>query len=141
MLNNREKSWNNDQSGFTLLEVLLAGFILFAVLTSMTLVYRGATLSSGKAEQSVMISSAMPSVRNLVSQQLFDSTGKSKQSGTGTFGEVSYRWKALLTHKGSPSIIIQQDQGENIRYSLWHVQLSLKAGELDREYEFQELSW
>ena len=58
------------QRGFTLLEVLLAGFILFMVLSSMTLVYRGALLSSEKASRALSIAAALPMIRVIVTQQL-----------------------------------------------------------------------
>ena len=63
---------NKKSAGFTLLEVLLAAFILFLVITSVTLVYRGAILSSGKAERSLLISGSVPSIRMIITEAFRD---------------------------------------------------------------------
>ena len=57
-------------SGFTLLEVLISGFILFMVVASTTLVYQGALLSSGKAEQSLIFATAVSPIRRIVSEYI-----------------------------------------------------------------------
>ena len=91
------------QRGFTLLEVLLAGFILFLVLTSMTLVYRGAMLSSSKAERSLLMSAAVPSVRSLITESLRSDSPNASHRGADSFGDMDYTWDATLTYTGRPS--------------------------------------
>jgi Tfp pilus assembly protein PilV len=60
----------SSQRGFSLLEVLLAGFILFLVLSSMTLVYRGAILSSAKAESAITFTSSIMPIKQLIADRL-----------------------------------------------------------------------
>ena len=71
----------NRQRGFTLLEVLIAGFILFLVISSMTFVYRGAFLSSNKAESAIKFTAAIPSIKQLVSGKIRASAKEQNLSG------------------------------------------------------------
>ena len=77
--------------GFTLVEVLVSGFILFLVLAAMTDLYRGAILGSSKAEQSLKISSAVSFVRANLSASLRANPPLQEGKGNGKFGEVYYR--------------------------------------------------
>lgn len=131
----------NKQRGFTLLEVLLAGFILFLVLTSMTLVYKGALLSSYKAERSLIMSSAVLPIRRLISDKIQVSTRSVTLSGDGSFGAVTYSWQAILAATGRPSEMIMEHNGDEIQYFLWAVDLRIQQGKMVRSYRFSEISW
>ena len=127
------------QEGFTLLEVLFSGFILFAILTTTTLVYRGAMLSSFKAERSVEISSSAPSIKAIISDIIRDEEFNETSSGAGMFGPIEFEWKAVLTHTGKPSPFLQLSPDS--AYYLWDVELTLTYGAVRRDYLFKELSW
>ena len=129
------------QTGFTLLEVLVSGFILFLVLASMTELYRGALISSGKAEGSLLMSSAVPVLRANISELLRESPPGEVNEGDGKFGRVHYRWTAKLTHIGKPSKILQEDLGRTVEYSLWNIELSLRHKGSRRLYNFSEVTW
>ena len=129
------------QSGFTLLEVLLAGFILFLVLTSMTLVYRGAMLSSSKAERSLLMSAAVPSVRSLITESLRSDAPNASHRGADSFGDMDYTWDATLTYTGRPSEDLQIDAGIELRYFLWDIEVTVSRGDAVRNYRFKEISW
>ena len=128
------------ESGFTLLEVLLAGFILFLVLSSMTMVYRGALLSSSKAELSIDITGSVPFIRVIVTDVLREGKSTEDQWGEGEYGDLAYHWVAQLTHEGQPSPILQETAGD-LRYYLWHIELVVMRGHKERRYEFSEISW
>ncbi len=130
-----------NQRGFTLLEVLLAGFILFLVLTSMTLVYRGALLSSAKAEASLVMTAAVPSIRILITESIRQSSHISDHGGSGSFGNLDYQWVATLAYEGQPSIIAQEDARTKFRYYLWDIDINLSQGNARRNYQFREISW
>ena len=129
------------QRGFSLLEVLLAGFILFMVLASMTLVYRGALISSAKAEKSLSIAAAVPFIRGEISESLHDEFTHFDHRGSGNFGGVVYEWVATVSHEGRPSQIMQEDSGVELKYFLWRIELIVSNGNMIRNYWFREISW
>ena len=124
------------ERGFTLLEVLLAGFILFLVLTSMTQVYRGAMLASGKAEKTLSLVASVPAIRIIVSEAITESLAR---SGEGSYGEIDFTWTAALAYEGLPPFDLRRD-APDIIYYLWDVDLKVTQGNLARQYEFRELS-
>lgn len=136
-----ERVLRASQKGFTLLEVLLSGFILFLVLASMTLVYRGALLSSAKAERSLKVSAAVPSIRILITDDFRVRSKTRDHRGAGRYGGLDYKWVATLTHSGQPSRIVQEDVGRPLRYFLWDVKLTITLGNMVRNYQFREVSW
>ena len=127
------------QSGFTLLEVLVAGFILFLVLNSTTLVFRGALLSSGKAERVLNISAAVPSIRVLISDTFLELTGTTTRSGQGSYGALDYEWNATPIGHGMSSAVAGEESATR-SYYLWDVQLTVTKGNLIRNYNFREVS-
>ena len=130
-----------NQKGFTLLEVLLAGFILFLVLSSMTLVYKGAMLSSSKAERSLETSSVFPSIRKIITDSFRSSSDKPIYSGSGLYLGVEYKWAAKPVQQGRPSEFLIEDMKLDARFVLWDVELNLSNGASNRVYKFRELSW
>ena len=127
------------QSGFTLLEVLLAGFILFLVLSSTTLIYKGALLSSGKAERNLSISAAVPSIRVLISKTFSEVTGTFTRSGAGSYGALDFKWDATLVSRGVSTEVAGEESTRRSFY-LWDVKLELKKGNVVRNYNFREVS-
>jgi prepilin-type N-terminal cleavage/methylation domain-containing protein len=129
----------NRQRGFTLLEVLIAGFILFLVISSMTFVYRGAFLSSNKAESAIKFTAAIPSIKQLVSGKIRASAKEQNLSGQGTYGRFYYSWTGTATHEG---IYVQPDNADDRKYYyLMKVELNVTNGAAIREYSFSELVW
>ena len=131
------------QRGFTLLEVLLAGFILFLTISVTTLIYKGALLSSGKAERSLAISAAAPAIHRLVTEQVRNIGLSNNSLGDGRYGDIEYRWQATLIYIGKPSLALVELNGlqDTQVYSLWNVELSLQKGPLVKTYNFTEISW
>ena len=131
------------QQGFTLLEVLLAGFILFLTIATMTMVYRGALLSSSKAEQSLQMSAAVLPVREVISDGFRNGDFSLSGSGEGTYGQYSYTWEAYLDSTGKAESTIPEFGSQNRMYEfkLWRVEMTLTDGPRYRNYEFRELSW
>ena len=64
-----------------------------------------------------------------------------EQTGEGKYGEFDYHWMATLTHEGQPSRVVQEDSVEELRYTLWRVQLTIQKDDLVRRYHFNELAW
>jgi type II secretory pathway component PulJ len=131
------------QQGFTLLEVLLAGFILFLTIAAMTMVYRGALLSSSKAEQSLEIISSVPFIRVIVTEQLRASSDKKFRQSSGSYGSVEFSWEAVESHIGRPSKTLLQlyNEQDTIEYSLWDVTINLTKKGKTFSHKFSEISW
>ena len=137
------------QKGFTLLEVLVASLILFLVIVTMMNVYRGAILSSSKAERSLSLVAEVPQLRPLITQEIQASSGESYIERSGVIGEISFQWRAEPVIKGraySPenedmdSPFYRSGRGSTLLY-LWVVDLTVSMEGMQRSYQFEELSW
>lgn len=129
--------------GFTLLEVLLAGFILFLTIATTTSIYRGAILSSEKAQASLSIAASVSPIRQMISDGFTSGDYAALGSGSGSYGALKYKWQATLTHSGVAPSIVQDasGMGEDLQYYLWRVELEVLNDSTMRKYEFTEVSW
>ncbi|MDA9371659.1 hypothetical protein N9R09_00980 [Porticoccaceae bacterium] len=111
------------------------------VLSSMTMVYRGALLSSNKAERTLSIIAAAPAIRIIITDRVRENLSNKSPSGEGSYGGVDYSWKATLSYEGKPDAAILLDAGSDQRYLLWDIEFSVTQGYFNRNYKFRELSW
>ena len=131
---------SNHSGGFTLIEVLLSGLILFVTIASMTSVYRGAILASEKSENSLDMSAAMHAVRRVVTDNFRYGDFLGEPGGQGSHGEIDYSWSAEITHKGT--LLGSPDGSTSEReFSLWNVDITLNHGRAVRTYSFSEIKW
>jgi len=133
------------QKGFTLIEVLVASFILFLVIASITVVYRGALLSSGKAERTLLFSSFVEPISEQIRIQVQSSVNQEQLEDQGTMGSISYDWSALVVYKAKAPEQFNLDTGELDKgkktFLMWNITLHLQLGSATRQYEFSEVSW
>lgn len=133
------------QHGFTLIEVLVASFILFLVITSITMVYRGALLSSHKAEQVVRFSGMVDPISEQVRSQVQSATGQQEIQGRGKMGEIEYEWQAKVMQYTTAPEQFNIETGEieagEITFYLWNVKMQLQLNSTQRQYQLTELSW
>ena len=134
-------------TGFTLLEVLVASVILFASMAVVSLIYRGALVSSEKANSHIIISGVVPAVLNQVREKI-RKQGNQQQTeiiGKGITWDVNYHWTANLLSIRSAPPSFDPDTGNNEaspeKYKLWQVDLQLSFSGINRDYHFKELSW
>jgi len=136
---------NKNQKGFTLIEVLVASFILFLVLAAITMVYRGALLSSYKAERTLRFSSIVEPISEQVRIQIQESSSEEQLIGSGNMGEVTFNWVAIKTHQSKAPLKLNIGTGEydtgNKTFNLWEVTLKLQLKKASRDYHFSEVSW
>nr|MDC2854601.1 prepilin-type N-terminal cleavage/methylation domain-containing protein [Ningiella sp. W23] len=80
---------NNKQAGFTLIEVLVASVILFATITLVSDMFRGAFISSERANRHVTISGIMPIALKQIQAALRHQSKNAEHnlSGSNVFGE------------------------------------------------------
>lgn len=133
------------QKGFTLIEVLVASLILFLVISTMTMIYRGAMLSSSKAERMLTFSTYRPIIREQINSDLNNSGIAASLQNNGVLGEVSYSWEAMPELSSKTVERLNASSGElesGVKtYVLWNVTLNMTLGKTTRVYEFQEMTW
>ncbi|WP_394200800.1 type II secretion system protein [Shewanella waksmanii] len=135
------------QNGFTVMEVLVAGFIMFLVIATTTLIYRGATLSSHKAERSIYINGLVPVMTDAIQLEIRQKGQASidKLSGSGKMGEAAYSWKAeMIDFQAAPPQMLAEAGlavEQNNRFKLWQVELDANYKDYDRQYRYVEFSW
>ena len=124
--------------GFTLLEVLLAGFILFMTISTATSVYSGAALASNKAKNSLVLSAAAHAIRRLASEEFRGVDNDLQRTGNGSYGDVIYEWVAKVSYVG---VKLEAPDGSRARqkFTVWEIELSLKRGNSLRMVTFSEV--
>ena len=137
---------NKNQKGFTLIEVLVASFILFLVIAAVTMVYRGALLSSHKAERTLQFSSLVEPISEQIRLQLQSSTNtNSELQGQGSMGAITFNWVATQAFQAKAPALLDAESGDitqgNKTFRLWHIALQLELKNAIRDYHFSEVSW
>ncbi|MGI2120357.1 PulJ/GspJ family protein [Shewanella oncorhynchi] len=135
----------NKSKGFTLIEVMVAGVILFIALSSMTMVYRTAVISSLKASGNVTFSSNVGLIINTIQGNIRNTHLSEPSSGEGTVGGVNYKWSTSLIENKGAAKRFDVDEGMWVeqpkKFYLWNVELVVEQGNKTRNYHFKELSW
>jgi len=135
------------QQGFTLMEVLIAGFILFLVISVTTLIYRGATLSSHKAERSIYINGLVPLIIDEIQYQVrLKGQGEMVSlNGNEKMGEANYEWSAeVIEFRAAPPKQLAEaglSEEQSRRYKLWQINLNASYKDYERNYRYVEFSW
>jgi len=147
LMTSRTITQKKRDKGFTLIEVLVASVILFSAIAMVSLVFRGAFLSSEKANNHITLTGVLPSILATVKHNIQtqgNSTNNKLEENNSVWG-VEYYWQAsLLEQKSAPRKFdptTQQLDTPPLKYKLWQVQLSLMINGLTKEYQFNELSW
>lgn len=135
-----------NQSGFTLIEILIATVIMFTSITIVTIGYRGAFISSEKSNQQIKLNRVVTLIIDEVRQKIrninFDDV---TLNGSGEVFEIKYSWTAeLIKHEAAPKKLNVDSGGyitPPLKYKLWDVTLDVNFLSLKKIYKYQELSW
>jgi len=132
------------QAGFTLLEVLIAATILFAVLAVATETYRNALLASSRAEGLLNLLTPLPLITSSIRSQLRSNPVEELEGDAELLG-VNYRWQATTARYGAPARRFDPDVADfrtyPPRFRLYDVRLKLERGGQERVFLYQELAW
>jgi len=129
--------------GFTLIEVLIASFIMFISLAAFTLVFRSALLSSEKAELNVSSAAYTNLIVGKISSELKNSHQLTTSQGTGLLLGRKYQWQARVISATNPparyfgNVLAQAEH----QAKLWQVNLSVQVGNKLSDYSFEEITW
>jgi len=140
-------SQRTQSAGFTLIEVMVAAVILFSVIATVSMIYRGAFLSSEKANNYVVISGVLPSILATIKDDIQSRKNISLNtiSNKGNAWAINYQWQATLQEQSTPpkkfDPFTKKLTIPNINYKLWTVSLKLEYKGVNKEYVFNEFSW
>ncbi|MFT5529039.1 MAG: prepilin-type N-terminal cleavage/methylation domain-containing protein [Alteromonadaceae bacterium] len=138
---------NNNQSGFTLIELLVATIILFMAMGAVSLIYRGAFISSEKASNHVNIVANVPALLSQIKQQVQSAPPQQTQlNGQGTAWQSSYTWQASVEKTkvvvdAASSLEFGEQMALKKQFKLWQVTLTLNSHGIVKNYTFNEVSW
>lgn len=140
-----QQSYTNAR-GFTLLEILVATVILFSAIAVVSLVYRGAMLSSNKAKSHILLDSKVPVILTLIQEKIRNSSsGEEQLSGMNKAWGVSYQWQATVESHRPPQPVFSPELGTfeqfSAKYKLWQVNVEVQYEQLVKEFSYKELSW
>jgi prepilin-type N-terminal cleavage/methylation domain-containing protein len=137
--------------GFTLIEVLVAGFILFLVVSSASIVFNGAVKSKQSATTSLISNAYVPILIEHISVQVRKRTdGPDVLQGQGHFLGVDYNWQAAVVRRAPVKPQRNDESGEqsgNIQGEssgealLWQIQLFTDVDRKQHDYIFNVTSW
>ena len=138
-------SMKKNQGGFTLIEILIAGIILFSVISIVSTIYRGAVLSSSKASQHIELSTSVPLLLDTIRFNIRQASKETIIAQEGIIDGVVFKWEAVIIKQGSAPKRLDSEDGEviefSLRFNLWKVELHLEKDGRTADYEFEELNW
>lgn len=127
------------QSGFTLLEVLVASLILFLAIALVSLAYRTGLNAERAAENRVFKTAVLRFIQQAIAEEL--RIRPELSAGGGVWGEFSYNWKVANRHNkwSKAGFDIESNSFVEIGRPLHLNDISI---EIDGEgYAFTHLSW
>ncbi|MBE0365076.1 hypothetical protein PULV_a3386 [Pseudoalteromonas ulvae UL12] len=137
----------NKHRAFTLVELLVASLILFSVITTVSLIYRGAFIASEKANNHMDIVGVLPALLSEIQYHIRALPFElSHTEASGQVWQVHYEWKAKVIETKSvidnvSSLEFGESNAVKKEFKLWQVELELSQGRIVREYLFSEVSW
>jgi hypothetical protein len=130
--------------GLTLIEVLIAATILFAMLTVVSESYRASLMASSRADDTVQLLTPLPLITSAVRQRLIDDPVE-RVEGSGELLGVRYRFVADSLEFRAPLPRFNPDTGEFTKYAprfrLYDVSLELRSDRISRSWRYREVAW
>lgn len=130
-------------TGFSLIEVLIASFIMFISLMVFSSVFRSAIISSDKAVSNVSSSAYTHLIMGEIAAQLKDAHQQNQLTGKGTLLQRKFQWQANVVESTRPPARYfgqTMSQAEH-QMKLWQVQLTLIIDEKQSQVQYQEVTW
>ncbi len=127
------------QTGFTLLEVLVASLILFLAIALASVAYRAGIKTEVSAERKLFQSIAVVYIREAIVEEMRLKPGLS--SGAGDWGRFLYAWEVTSKSEKWSKSGLDAETGTyvNLGRPLQLFTIKLEVG--SDEYTFTHLSW
>jgi len=133
------------QKGFTLIEVLIAATILFAVIGVVSQTYRGATIASSKATRSAELLGITPLLLDTIRFRLKMEKTDKQIDDEGILNGFQFQWNAHVIKKGAPPSRLSPEDGGLVsfdnKFYLWQINLTVKKQDYSQSFQFEELTW
>ena len=134
-----------NSKGFSLLEVLIAGVILFAAISTAALVYTSATKSAIQASKSISFSAQLPLILETIKSNLRQSGSVADKNGQGNLPFGQYQWRAVAGQVKRPLPQLSVDSGQfsvpDVNIVLWSVELDVTIDNTSRQYSIFVTGW
>ena len=127
------------QTGFTLLEVLIAGLILFTAIALVSLAYRTGLQSERSAENRVFKTMAARYIEQNVAEQL--RVQPQLTNGEGQWGRWQYEWRVTQRHSKWSKAGFDIETNTVIQVGRPLELLDVLIDVEGEEYAFSHLSW
>ena len=128
--------------GFSLLEALIASFILFIVLVGVSRLFSTATNSSIQATKNSALNYQVVPILESIRVQLHQ---QKKRSGSGRWQNIEYRWQAnedLEKNAISSNVdSLGTDAQRGAKIKLFKVSLWVSYQGIEKQFEYREVSW
>ena len=114
---------------------------------AVSLIYRGAFISSEKASNHVNIVANVPALLSQIKQQVQSAPPQQTQlNGQGTVWQSSYTWQASVEKTkvvvdAASSLEFGEQMATKKQFKLWQVTLTLNSHGIVKNYTFNEVSW
>lgn len=131
-------------NGFTLIEVLIAGSIMFIVLVMVTDSFLTARNSARHAENVIAMLEPVSFIREDIKRQLFQGAGENK-TGEGAAGQIRFSWHAAVTERAAPPSRFDLESNTTTEYAekfyLYQIDLILYFNGQEKSLNYNELIW
>lgn len=131
-------------TGFTLIEVLIAAIILFSSVALIAQLTGSARLTSDKATQTTAIYQTAPLVIQMIKAQVqakAKAQAISEFSGTVMMLGVQYQWQATRTSfKAAPKDIDDVNDPKQ-RFGLYNIEVTAAYNQVEHRFSFEVASW
>jgi len=131
-------------NGFTLVEVLIASTILFAVLVTVSVSFQSAKENSQKADTVLRLLQPLPAIQSQIRAELQVGVGRDTQ-GSGNLLGVHYEWRGNIIKSAPPPAQFQLETNDYLtyrdRFFLYQITLTLTSLNYHREFSYTELAW
>lgn len=133
------------ESGFTLVEILVATVILFLAIATLSGVINSARLSNIKVNERMLLHAQIPAIIDEIELVILTGPDQPTLSGRGKALNIDYQWSATTAESGT-AVGVQNSETGNLSegsnfYRLYQVNLTLQMQNIQKQYQFMVTNW